>query len=268
MSQNVPACSGTEGNTDSSVPPKNSNAKHWGFTLNNPTNDEEIKIRTYFTEKCSDFRAQEETGDLGTTHLQGYAGFKCKTRFTALKKLCSRAHWYVVKNIPEYIEYVCKSDTATGRWWGNITPLFVPEPTQPWQLNLIQELVNTPNPRKIIWYYDPIGGKGKSVLCKWLAAYHNALIVCGKNADLKYGIQQVIKNSGVAPKIILLDCPRTLDPEFISYTGIEEVKNGCFFATKYEGGMCLFNNPHVVVFSNQKPKVHNLSADRWEIREI
>jgi len=37
-----------------------------------------------------------------------------------------------------------------------------------WQDRLIKELSSPPNDRKIIWIWDEVGNKGKSVLCNWL----------------------------------------------------------------------------------------------------
>ena len=36
-----------------------------------------------------------------------------------------------------------------------------------WQQELLSELETCPNPRKIIWYYDPVGNTGKTFFAKW-----------------------------------------------------------------------------------------------------
>jgi hypothetical protein len=54
----------------------------------------------------------------------------------------------------------------------------------------------------------------------------------------------------------------------VNYGAIEQIKNGLLFSGKYEGGQCVFNQPHVIVFANAEPKEEQMSMDRWDIREI
>lgn len=44
-------------------------------------------------------------------------------------------------------------------------------------------------------------------------------------------------------EIVVMDIPKQV--EHISYTGIEEVKDGAFFSGKYESGMIVMNYPHI-----------------------
>ena len=122
--------------------------------------------------------------------------------------------------------------------------------------------------RQIFWYVDQEGGKGKSALTKLLCAKHAAICMAGKAGDMKHGMMTVKEKSGCGPRIVILDCPRTQDLNYISYQGVEEIKNGCFFSSKYEGGMYLDNPPHVLVFSNHFPDEMKLTKDRWVIKEI
>lgn len=69
------------------------------------------------------------------------------------------------------------------------------------------------------------------------------------------------------PALIVYDVPRTT-ADFISYTALESLKNGCFFSGKYEGGQVLMPHPHVVVFANQRPDESKMSADRWKLYYI
>uniref|UniRef100_UPI004049B2EE hypothetical protein n=7 Tax=Pseudomonadati TaxID=3379134 RepID=UPI004049B2EE len=63
------------------------------------------------------------------------------------------------------------------------------------------------------------------------------------------------------------DIPRS-QLDYLSYTGIEEVKNGCFFSSKYESEMVLYNSPHIIVFANEEPTYHKLSSDRWNVVDL
>jgi len=259
-----------EGNTDTS-PPKKKACVHWGYTLNNPTEEERLKLIQDSKELCKKWRFQLEVGECGTPHYQGYMGLKKKLTFAAIKKLCPRAHWFAAANQrdPSALQaYVSKLETATGEWWGNIRSCTVPRPTNEWQVKILEEIEKPADLRTITWVCDRVGGKGKSWLAKYMALYCGALVVCGKASDMKFAIHKMIETGKGAPEVVILDLPRSVDLEYLSYTGVEEIKNGCFFSPKYEGGMCVFNNPHVYVFSNEMPARGKLSGDRWRIIDL
>ena len=69
------------------------------------------------------------------------------------------------------------------------------------------------------------------------------------------------------PEIILLDIPRA-SKDFINYGAIEQLKNGCLYSGKYEGGDCIFPHPHVICFANEEPDKDMMSKDRWDIIKI
>jgi len=94
----------------------------------------------------------------------------------------------------------------------------------------------------------------------------NALYVSGKGADVKHTVSEWIEKNGEID-IILWDLPRTME-DYVSYSAIEELKNGIFHSGKYESKMVLFNSPHVIIFANFPPRESALSADRWKIKRI
>ena len=71
---------------------------------------------------------------------------------------------------------------------------------------------------------------------------------------------------GDYPPLIIIDVPR--DSKKISYRGIEQIKNACFYSSKYECEMVVGNCPTVVIFSNFKPDEEKMSKDRWDIKCI
>lgn len=87
-------------------------AKHWCFTLNNPT------------VPCSDFTKllsssawptsyavyQKETGASGTPHFQGYVEFNKKMTFVSVKRLLPNAHWEKRKGSPSDARDYCMKD--------------------------------------------------------------------------------------------------------------------------------------------------------------
>lgn len=94
---------------------------------------------------------------------------------------------------------------------------------------------------------------------------HNAIMISGKGADIKYGITKHLEEKPL--DVALFHYVRSQEI-FISYEAIESVKDGIFFSAKYESGMCLFNSPHVLVFANFMPDITKLSKDRWQVFEI
>ncbi len=141
----------------------------------------------------------------------------------------------------------------------------------PWQEELVGKLKGPPSTRTIIWVHEPEGGVGKSAFTKHTVLWGGTLVVGGKAADAFHGVAEwLAPKKGGNPKAldrVIVDVPRC-QKDYMSYQTLEKVKDGCFFSGKYEGGMAVFNTPHVVVFSNDMPDKSKMSADRWEIYTI
>jgi hypothetical protein len=73
---------------------------------------------------------------------------------------------------------------------------------------------------------------------------------------------------GDTPELILINIPKCFNCEFLSYQGIEELKDMLFYSGKFEGGMVDGNNPHIFVFSNEFPDTSKMSKGRWWHRII
>lgn len=132
---------------------------------------------------------------------------------------------------------------------------------------IIADLFQHPAPwnnRIVNWFYEPDGAWGKSFTVKYLVDQRGALVLGGSYKDLLYGYAAYIKKHGSAPDIVVFDIPR-VNAGGISYRGIEDIENGCFFSSKYEGEMIRADAPHIVVFANTPPEEDKLSADRWNI---
>lgn len=273
MDKVVPSSSTTAGNTKAvvkQIPP----SKQWCFTWNNYTDDVIDPFLDILKSKCEMYIFQEEVGENETRHLQGSLIFLKKERPKAIFiGLTDKIHWEKTKDLRASIKYCCKEDTRNGKIWANFPipkKIKTIEPSQfyKWQNELLDVLNSEPNERSIYWYIDSLGSAGKTCFCKWLVVNKNALVLCGKSSDMKNGILMFEKNKGFYPEIIIIDLPRTFEMEYLSYTGIEEIKNGLFYSPKYEGGMCVFNCPHVIIMSNEEPEQKKLSKDRWILKHI
>ena len=133
-----------------------------------------------------------------------------------------------------------------------------------WMIDLEEIIkVKCENIRVINWFYDTKGGAGKSVFAKYLCLYYNAIYLSrGNYKDL---INLIYKSDNV--NIVILDLPRN-NGNRVSYDALEAIKNGIICNVKYETGMKVFDSPHIIVFSNERPDLTCLSKDRWNIKNI
>lgn len=84
-------------------------SRNWCFTLNNYTNEEVADTKEL---NCKFMSFQEEVGESGTPHLQGYVVFSSSHRLSKVSKLIPRAHWTTMYSTPaKCIDYTTKEDT-------------------------------------------------------------------------------------------------------------------------------------------------------------
>lgn len=269
--------SSTEGGN--TIPPSSPNlnvqkqvspAKRWSFTFNNYTEINLVKIVPILRNNCLCAFFSKEIGESGTNHLQGYAEFKSKVRPVSLfKHITNSIHWEKSKGTREDNINYCSKDGELVFAHGLPIPVrtIMPSHFYKWQLSIYDLIKTKPDDRTINWFWEVKGNVGKSAFTKYLCVHHKAIILGGKGTDCLNGVLDYIKTNGTAPEIIIFDIPRSI-AEYVSYTAIEKIKDGCFYSGKYEGGMCLYNPPHIICFANQEPEFHKLSEDRWNVVRI
>lgn len=219
---------------------------------------------------------QEENA--GTPHIQGAIWLKKRARMSELVKYEELKHCSFRECIhwKSLVKYCQKEESRIPN--GRVFRHNVKKPRKPikvikddalydWEKDIVSLINQEPDDRSINWYWEDIGEVGKSTFCKYLCVKHNAILLSGKAADMKYGIVKYIEKHGDYPELIILDIPRTSE-NYLSYTGIEEIKNGLFFSGKYESDMVMGNCPHVIVFANFEPEISSMSKDRWKIKWI
>lgn len=91
-----------------------SRARHWCFTINNPT-DSDAELLSAL--ECVYLVYQKEVGEDGTPHFQGIVGFDKQLRFNAVKSLLPRAHLEIARNVPASIEYCRKEEGRLDGPW-------------------------------------------------------------------------------------------------------------------------------------------------------
>lgn len=88
-------------------------AKHWTWTLNNPTDDEEQRLGDAAEAGGVVYLCYgRETGENGTPHLQGYTVFESPIRFTTVKNRLgsSRLHIEISRGSPVQNRDYCRKD--------------------------------------------------------------------------------------------------------------------------------------------------------------
>lgn len=263
MNKNSSNSSKGEGNTKL---PQIAASKHWCLTWNNYPED---FLEAFKDSSIERYILGKEVGESGTPHIQGFISFNPKKRPLSVIPI-KGIHWEKARCTKEAIAYCAKDGDyiLKGITIPKKLKCLEEENLFKWQEGIVNILKEEPSDRNIYWFYDEEGNIGKSVFCKYLVIKHDALVLSGKAADMKYAISEYIKKNGYGPEKIIIDLPRSFNKSFLSYQGIEEIKNGLFFSGKFESNMVCFNCPHIIIFSNEYPDKSKLSADRWVITNL
>ena len=141
---------------------------------------------------------------------------------------------------------------------------------RPWQKALLEYI--KPSTREVIWVIGKHGNEGKS----WFQEYMESKfgwekVICGMDIKMKKGsICHVLsKRSLMTIDVFLFDVGKANTDDRVNYELLEKIKNGRTVAAKFDSKELKFKTPNtVVVFSNEKPDVTELSKDRWKIFRI
>lgn len=251
-------------------------SRNYCFTLNNYDKNIFDTLTQHFSENCK-YIFGKEKGKKGTPHIQGFISFKNARSFASIKKILPKAHIEKAKgSVKQNFAYCSKE----GNFITNIDFRTHKEKMRddileeeykniywkPYQLLILEGLKKKPHPRRITWIWETKGNVGKSFLVKYLALTRKVIIASGKKDDVFNQVNNAIENKAM-PEIILIDIPRSA-LNYFNYSAIEAIKSGCLYSGKYEGGICLFKRPHIIIFANSPPEKENMSKDMWEILKI
>lgn len=270
MAQVVQSGTGERGNTKTL-----SRARAWALTLNNYTQEEYDVLVQYFKRKCTKYIVGKEIGEEKTPHLQMYVRFKSGIRFKTLKDINNRLHIEKAKGTDAQNWDYCSKD---GDYVSNYDCMNPRERAimlrkqeyknvvwKKWQQDILDILDKKPNKRTIHWFWDETGNIGKSFLATYICMNYDVVVCDGKKNDVLNQVNTALEK--YIPKVAILDIPRS-SVDYINYSVIEKLKDGCLYSGKYEGGLCIFPQPHVIIFANCEPDRREMSADRWVITKL
>lgn len=118
--------------------------------------------------------------------------------------------------------------------------------------------------RGILCCYDPRGASGKSWLCRWCFEKGLGLYV-PPTVQTTQGIIQYVCSGYTGQRYILVDIPRSAKWTNSLYEAIETIKDGLVYDTRYSARMRDIWGVKVLIMTNSKPKLDQLSKDRWTI---
>lgn len=248
-----------------------SRKKHF-FTWNNYPKDGPEQLVKIFNKICVKYVFQEEKGELtGTPHLQGSIILKKSMRDTEFSP--KGIWWQATRNEDAADVYCEKAESRNGQIWKMGFPekleILKIDQLYPWQKSVVDYVEGPINKRQILWIFEANGAVGKTELAKYLYVEHDALVFTGGACkDIAQILNKEKENGRDLNKKTLICYNISRTKEMLSYQAFEAIKDGLITSTKYEGGMLVFNRPHLIVFANCLPDTEKLSKDRWDIRTI
>lgn len=229
-------------------------------------------LRKHFSAHCKKYAFQLEQGASGYRHFQCRVSLKQKSRkATLVASSFNLAGFHISCTSTANKDndfYVLKDDTRIeGPWTDKDKPSLLTvdkmEATGlfPWQQSIVDE-VHAYDDRRIHIVIDRTGNIGKSALCKYLYMKQDAVIV-PPLMDEKDLMQYTM--SFDPSKLYVIDMPRAMKKSKLNrlYSGIEQLKNGMMYDLRYHGKFRYIDEPNIIVFTNQPPKMSYLSRDRW-----
>lgn len=118
--------------------------------------------------------------------------------------------------------------------------------------------------RGITVVYDPKGNTGKSFLSRYLFERNIGFYVPPTVRNTQ-GIIQYVASGYRGQRIIVVDIPRSSRWTTELYEGLETIKDGLVYDTRYSAKMRDIWGVKILCLTNSLPKLDALSMDRWMI---
>lgn len=231
-------------------------------------------------------------------HLHAYGHFKgtikkrpksCAIHYNAF---IPGSEWQPVHKVNAILKYVKKDETrVAGPWYSDSlkqkiesmieAPVYegndikhLQDHLYPWQAAILFDCENKPHDRTVNVLVDEKGGAGKSSFtkyCKW--KYGSKFFGFGyeKAGNMMHMVAERVKKDPNMVRTFFIDLSRSRGRDNTMQDvmeAIEKIKNGDIQSGKYGGTDVQFQTPHVWVFTNEKPDLRLLSADRWKLWKV
>jgi len=277
---------GGNANSPPVIAPKKKRTSPWlkfVFRLSNYTPEDINRMQgssgSMVPKICFQEEDVDKDGNPTTEHLQGMGVFNSKKRPVQFWKEIlghERTHFEPMKGTighnvayctSEYYKYPGTKEAVRKRKKGGIVysrgcPRPIAQMTYKHlteqQRGIVDKYKEFEDPlfgRQIHWYWEPQGEWGKTKTQKYMVDCMDATMVGGKKADMFYALSELMLSTGEVPPIVIINLVKDTDMKYVSYAGMESIKDGVFFSKKFKSGMCRFNSPHLLVFANEPPEL-------------
>lgn len=138
-----------------------------------------------------------------------------------------------------------------------------------WQEKLLGLM--KPSQREIIWVVGKKGAEGKSWFQEYIENYYGCKRVfrTTMNRNTDSILHCLSKRTLSLINVFIFNIPRSFNVDVAAYTLLEEIKDGQAISSKYDSKFLSFKKPNIlIVFSNQRPVMSQVSKDRWKIYDI
>jgi len=146
----------------------------------------------------------EKAPTTGYLHWQGCFSLKTKEYFQTVKNMFPNSiHLEPTKNVFAANNYCKKLEThVEGPYDENSVFLKLIEDLYPWQKKVRDLCLEEPDDRHVYWFWEPVGCKGKTQFCKYMAAKHGASILSnGAMKDIAFALSGFPTETG-NPQVI------------------------------------------------------------------
>jgi len=134
-----------------------------------------------------------------------------------------------------------------------------------WQASLIEKLQGEPHHRHIYVVLDKTGNSGKTFFAKTYKLINNETVCSltnGKTGDLMH-----VASKKPNLDTVFVNLPRSVHG-VVNYQAYEQLKDGEFTTTKYDGSEVTLPPLNVAMFTNEPLNWEAMSKDRWQIMTI
>lgn len=235
-------------------------------------------LRAHLGESCKKYAFQvERAPTTERLHYQGRISLKVKARrMAAVAKLCTgifaKASLSITTNeCKGDVFYVTKEDTRVEGPWTDRDKVMVRKvrsmtTLREWQEKM-KNLLIPYDDRGIHVIVDVEGNKGKSAFQKYMYFHHDAAWI-PPMYDMK-DIMQFVMSIPIA-KIYIINMPRGMNKTALGqfYAGMEQLKDGMLYDTRYHGREMIIDEPNILVLTNIEPDLRMLTKDRWNLWKI